>query len=382
LAAAQIGHDNGMPAGRGSPPLTLRVQDRRSTVVVEACGVVDFTTAPVLRAVLTHLVEDDRSVVLNLAQVALLDGHSIGMLVALARLARRHGNTLRVQGAVGRVLRVMEIVGVTKLLEQPDEQAEWSRQPATDRTVEVVLGARQHHAAGQAQREALRQLALYSAQGLAAGMARRYRGRGEPLDDLTQVATLGLIKAVDGFDADHGAAFTSYAVPTIIGELRRYFRDKGWQIRVPRRIQEIGLELVDAGEVLSQRLGHSPTMQELATYLSATEDQVLEAIDAMHAYRPASLSAPANGSGDRDAGLELADRIGALDHRLELVDDRESLRPLLAALPDRQRRIIALRFYGNLTQAQIAAKIGISQMHVSRLLSDALRQLRQGLATG
>jgi RNA polymerase sigma-B factor len=327
-------------------------------------------------------VEDNRSVVLDLAQVSLLDGHSIGMLIASARLASRRKNTLRVQHATGRTLRVMEIVGVTKLLQEPDEQAELSRQPATDRTVEVLLGARQHHAADDAQREALRQLAIYSAQGLAVGLARRYRGRGEPLDDLTQVATIGLIKAVDGFNADHGAAFTSYAVPTIIGEIRRYFRDKGWQIRVPRRIQEIGLELVDAGEVLSQRLGHSPTMQELATYLSATEDQVLEAIDAMHAYRPASLSAPANGSGDRDAGLELADRIGALDHRLELVDDRESLRPLLAALPDRQRRIIALRFYGNLTQAQIAAKIGISQMHVSRLLSDALRQLRQGLATG
>jgi RNA polymerase sigma-B factor len=114
----------------------------------------------------------------------------------------------------------------------------------------------------------------------------RQRRRGEPLDDLTQVATLGLIKAVDGFDPTYGAAFTSYAVPTIIGEIRRYFRDKGWQIRVPRWIQEIGLELVDAGEALSQRLGHSPAVQELANYLGATEDQVLEAIDAMHAYRP------------------------------------------------------------------------------------------------
>jgi RNA polymerase sigma-B factor len=367
---------------RGNLPLTLRVQDRRSAVVVEARGVVDFTTAPLLRAVLTHLVKDDRSVVLDLAQVTLLDGHSVGMLVATARLASRHRNTFCAQHATGRVLRVMEIVGVTKLLEQPDEQVELSRQPATDRTVEVVLGARQHHAKDETQREALRQLAIYSAQGLAIGLARRYRGRGEPLEDLTQVATLGLIKAVDGFDADHGAAFTSYAVPTIIGEIRRYFRDKGWQIRVPRWIQEIGLELIDAGEVLSQRLGHSPTLQELAAYLGATEDQVLEAIDAMHAYRPASLSAPANGNGNGDTALELADRIGALDRRLELVDDRESLRPLLAALPDRQRRIIALRFYGNLTQAQIAAKIGVSQMHVSRLLSDALRQLREGLATG
>jgi RNA polymerase sigma-B factor len=370
-----------MPSGRGTVPLTLRIEDRPSTVVVEARGVVDFTTAPLLRAVLTQLIADNRSIVLDLAQVNLLDGHSIGVLVASARRASRHGSTFRVQGATGRVLRVMEIVGVTKLLEEPDEPAERSRQPATDRTVEVLLGARRQHAEDEAQREALRQLAIHTAGSLAMGLARRYQGRGEPLDDLTQVATLGLIKAVDGFDPAYGAAFASYAVPTIIGEIRRYFRDKGWQIRVPRRIQELGLDLVDAGEVLAQRLGHSPTVQDLATYLGATEDQVVEAIDATHAYRPASLSTPANGSGDGDADLELADRIGALDDRFELVDDRESLRPLLAALPARQRHIIALRFYGNMTQAQIAAKIGISQMHVSRLLSDALRQLRRGLAT-
>jgi RNA polymerase sigma-B factor len=378
-----------MSGGWGSPPLTLRVQDRRSIVVVDASGVVDFTTAPLLRAVLAELVEDDRSVVLDLAEVTLLDGHSVGMLVASARAASRRGTTLRIRRASGRVLRVLEIVGVTKLLDEtagtadlpdePVEQTQRGRQPATDRTVEVLLGARQQHAEDEAQREALRLLAIASAQGLAAGLARRYRGRGEPLEDLTQVATLGLIKAVDGFDPAYGAAFSSYAVPTIIGELRRYFRDKGWQIRVPRWIQEIGLEVAEAGEVLAQRLGRSPTIRELATYLGATEEQVLETIDAMHAYRPASLSAPANGSGDSDTDLELADRIGAFDRGLDLVDDRESLRPLLAALPARQRRIIAMRFYGNMTQAQIATRIGISQMHVSRLLSDALDRLRQGL---
>jgi RNA polymerase sigma-B factor len=334
-----------------------------------------------LRAVLTELVDDNRPVVLDLAQVTLLDGHSIGMLVAAARLASRHGSTFRIQYATGRVLRVMEITGVIKLLEEPVEQTERGRQPATDRTVDVLLAARQRHAPDEAQREALRQLAIHNTQSLAVGLARRYRGRGEPLEDLIQVAMLGLIKAVDGFDADHGAAFSSYAVPTIMGEIRRYFRDKGWQIRVPRWIQEIGLELAEAGEVLAQRLGHSPTIRELAKYLGVTEDEVLEAIEAMHAYRPASLSAPVNGTGDGDAQLEIADRIGASDNRFELIDNWESVRPLLAALPARQRRILALRFYDDLTQAEIAARIGISQMHVSRLLSDALRRLRRGIVT-
>jgi RNA polymerase sigma-B factor len=353
----------------------LHVADHRSTAVVRASGLIDFTTAPLLRAVLSELLDRGQSIILDLDEVTLLDAHSIGMLVAAARRASRRGYEFRARNAVGRVLRVMDIAGVGKLLakQAPIEE------PATDRTVEVLLGARQHHAADATQREALRQLAIYEARGLAVGLANRYRGRGEPVDDLVQVATIGLIKAVDGFDADQGAAFSSYAVPTIIGEIKRYFRDKGWQIRVPRRVQELGLEMVEAGDVLAQRLGRAPTIRELAGLLGTTEDVVLEAIDAGHAYRPDSLSAPVAGDGDDHGGLELADRIGAFDHRFELVEDWESLRPLLAALPARQRHIIALRFYGNLTQAQIATKIGISQMHVSRLLADALGRLRRGL---
>jgi RNA polymerase sigma-B factor len=365
-----------MSGERGSLPLTLRVQDHRSIVMVQVRGVLDFTTAPLLRAALSDLVDDDRSVVLDLAEVTLLDGHSIGVLLAMAQRANRRGCDFRVRRASGRVLPVMEITGVAKLLEEPEPAP--PEEPATDRTVEVLLGARQWHALDEAQRERLRQLAIHQARGLAARLARRYRGRGEPIDDLTQVAMLALIKAVDGYEPGNGAAFTSYAVPTIIGEVKRYFRDKGWQIRVPRRVQEIGLELNEAGEVLAQRFGRSPTIRELANYLGATEDHVLEAIEATHAYRPGSLSAPTNGSGDSD--LELADRVGAPDPRFELVEARESLRPLLAKLPARQRHILALRFYGNLTQGQIAAKIGLSQMHVSRLLSDALGQLRRGLA--
>jgi RNA polymerase sigma-B factor len=371
-----------MPAGWGSLPLTMRVYDHQSTALVEAHGLVDFMTAPLLRAVLSDLLDAKRSVVLDLAQVTLLDAHSIGLLVASARRASKRGKTFKVRGAAGRVLRVMDIAGVTKLLEEPEPAGSIGSagQPATDRTLEVLLGARQRQATDEAQREDLRELAIHAAHGLAVGLARRYRGRGEPVDDLTQTAMIGLIKAVDGFDAGQGAAFSSYAVPTIIGEIKRYFRDKGWQIRVPRRIQEIGLELGEAGEVLAQRLGRAPTVRELADHLGVTEDHVLEAIEATRAYRPSSLSAPVSG-GDGDDHMELADRVGALDRRFELVDDWESVRPLLAALPARQRHIIALRFFGNLTQAQIAAKVGISQMHVSRLLSDALGRLRRGLAT-
>ena len=211
---------------------------------------------------------------------------------------------------------------------------------------------------------------------LAEYLARRFRNRGEPLDDLIQVANLGLIKSVDGYDMTRGAAFTSYAIPMIVGELKRHFRDKGWDVRVPRRLQELRLEITKATGNLAQQLGRSPTVADIATHLGVREEDVIEGLDSGHAYRALSLHAPVAGD---EASTELADLIGDLDPDLANVEDREALRPLIARLPQREQKIIAMRFFGNMTQSQIAAELGISQMHVSRLLSHALGVLREGL---
>jgi RNA polymerase sigma-B factor len=211
---------------------------------------------------------------------------------------------------------------------------------------------------------------------LAEYLARRFRNRGEQFDDLVQVANLGLIKSVDGFDPSRGAAFTSYAIPMIVGELKRHFRDKGWDVRVPRRLQELRLEITKASGDLAQQLGRSPTVADLAAHLHVREEDIIEGIDSAHAYRALSLHAPVSGD---EAATELGDLLGDIDHDMENVEDREALRPLIARLPQREQKIIAMRFFGNMTQSQIAAELGISQMHVSRLLSHALGVLREGL---
>jgi RNA polymerase sigma-B factor len=213
---------------------------------------------------------------------------------------------------------------------------------------------------------------------LAEYLARRFRNRGEPLDDLNQVANVGLIKSVDGYDPTRGAAFTSYAIPMIVGELKRHFRDKGWDVRVPRRLQELRLEISKVSGDLAQDLGRSPTVADLATKLGVGDEDIIEGIESGHAYRALSINAPANGE---EAGAELADLLGEVDRDLEAVDDRESLRPLIAQLPEREQKIIAMRFFGNMTQTQIADRLGISQMHVSRLLAHALTHLRGALVT-
>ncbi|TDQ53563.1 RNA polymerase sigma factor SigF [Actinorugispora endophytica] len=209
-------------------------------------------------------------------------------------------------------------------------------------------------------------------------LARRFRNRGEWLDDLTQVATIGLIKSIDRFDLGRGVEFSTYATPTIVGEIKRHFRDKGWAVRVPRRLQELKLSLTKAVGELSQRQGRAPTVAELAEYLKMTEEEVLEGLESANAYSTVSLDAP--DSGDEDAPA-VADSLGIVDESLEGVEYRESLKPLLEQLPPREKRILLLRFFGNMTQSQIATELGISQMHVSRLLARTLAQLRQALTT-
>lgn len=204
-------------------------------------------------------------------------------------------------------------------------------------------------------------------------LARRFRERGEPHDDLVQVGTIGLIKAVDRFDPDRGVEFSTYATPTVVGEIKRHFRDKGWSVRVPRRLQEMRMAIGKATAELSQSLGRSPTVRELAAHLEVSEDDVLDGIESAQAY--STLSIDGSGS-DADDAPALMDTLGTDDSALENVEYRETLRPLLAALPERERQIILLRFFHNKTQSEIADEVGVSQMHVSRLLVKSLGTLR------
>ena len=210
--------------------------------------------------------------------------------------------------------------------------------------------------------------------GLVEYLSRRFAGRGEPLEDLIQVATIGLIKAVDRFDPEREVEFSTYATPTIVGELKRHFRDKGWAVRVPRRLQELNLQLGEIMGQLAQKLGRSPTVAEMAQAAGTTEEEVLEGLDSAHAYTLTSLDAPA---GDED--LALREQIGSEDEALELLEYRTSLMPLLEELPPRERTMLYLRFFRGMTQSEIAERLGISQMHVSRLLAKTLATLREGL---
>jgi RNA polymerase sigma-B factor len=210
--------------------------------------------------------------------------------------------------------------------------------------------------------------------GLAEYLARRFNNRGEPLDDLVQVASTGLIKAVDRFEPERGLEFSTYATHTVVGELKRHFRDKGWAIRVPRRMQELHLRLSTLVSSLNQDLGRSPTIPEIAQAAGVSEEEVLEAMEAGQAYRFTSLDAPAPGE---DSGGSLGATIGHEDEGMVDVEHRVALSPLIAKLPVRQQKILHLRFFEGLTQSEIAAQLGISQLHVSRLLARSLAQLRQ-----
>ena len=206
--------------------------------------------------------------------------------------------------------------------------------------------------------------------------ARRFRNRGEPFEDLVQVGTIGLIKAVDRFETDRGVEFSTYATPTVIGEIKRHFRDKGWAIRVPRRLQELRMQIGAATAELTQRLGRSPTPRELAETLGCTIEEIMEGIESSHAYATLSLDA----SDDSDDGPpSMLASLGINDANIEHVEIRESIKPLLEGLGEREKRILLLRFFRNMTQSQIAEEIGVSQMHVSRLLSRTLSQLRVSL---
>jgi RNA polymerase sigma-B factor len=221
----------------------------------------------------------------------------------------------------------------------------------------------------------LRDEIIASQVGLAEYLARRFKNRGEPVEDLVQVALLGLLKAVERFDPSRGLEFSTFATPTIVGELKRHFRDKGWAVRVPRRVQELHLRMGAVVNTLAQELGRSPTIPEVARQADVSVDEVLEAMEAGRAYRFSSIDA--GGSDDDDRGPAPAAQLGEDEPGLEEVEHRMLLSPLIASLPKREQMIIQLRFFRGMTQSEIAERLGISQMHVSRLLARSLAQLRE-----
>lgn len=208
---------------------------------------------------------------------------------------------------------------------------------------------------------------------LVRALARRYAGRGEQLDDLVQVGSIGLIKAIDRFELDRGVELTTYAVPTIVGELKRHFRDTGWAVHVPRRLKELNSQLNRVVEELRSKLGRSPTVAELAEAVGAEEEEVVEALEVGHAYSAMSLSGR---TGDEEDGVSVLDLLTSDDGGYDASEDRATLAPVLQTLNERERRILHLRFFAGLTQSQIAAEVGISQMHVSRLIRRSLEKLR------
>jgi len=238
---------------------------------------------------------------------------------------------------------------------------------AMDTNVDALLVA--YHRNGD---HDAREQALVELMPLVRALALRYAGRGEPLEDLVQVGSIGLIKAVDRFDVDRGADFASYAVPTIVGEIRRHFRDKGWAMHVPRRLKELSIRLSRVLDQLTNELGRSPTLADLAAAAGVEEEEAIDALDAMNAYATRSLYAPFDEGSDDN----LSEKLGEDDAGYAEVEDGTLVAAGFAALDERERQIVELRFFHEMTQSQIASEIGISQMHVSRLLRRALATMR------
>lgn len=236
-----------------------------------------------------------------------------------------------------------------------------------ERDVDALLSA--YH---RGRDESAREQALVELMPLVRSLALRYAGRGEPLEDLVQVGSLGLIKAVDRFDVDRGVEFSSYAVPTIVGEIRRHFRDKAWAMHVPRRLKELSVRLSRLLDELTNELGRSPTVPELARAAGVEDEEVIDALDSAQAYSTRSLHAPFDDEGDDN----LSDRLGVEERGYEEIEDGSLVEAGLGMLDERERRIVELRFFEEMTQSQIAAELGISQMHVSRLLRRALVLMR------
>jgi RNA polymerase sigma-B factor len=238
-----------------------------------------------------------------------------------------------------------------------------------------VLLRRYHEQGDLAAREQL----IEQYMSLVRSLARRYSYRGEQLEDLVQIGAIGLIKAIDRFDVNRGVELTTYATPNIIGEIKRHFRDRGWSVRVPRGLQELNIQLSRLIEELTVQHGRSPTIPELAKAAGVTDEEVLEALESGRAYSSLSLSA-GSGGGDDDGELDPLESLGTEEHQYEVSEDRAVLEPGFRVLDERERKILHLRFFEGLTQSQIAQQVGISQMHVSRLIRRSLEKIRDEIA--
>jgi len=237
-----------------------------------------------------------------------------------------------------------------------------------------VLLRRYHEQGDLAAREQL----IEQYMSLVRSLARRYSYRGEQLEDLVQIGAIGLIKAIDRFDLERGVELTTYATPNIIGEIKRHFRDKGWSVRVPRGLQELNVQLSRLVEQLTVQLSRSPTIPELAKAAGVEEEEVLEALESGRAYTSLSLSVGGGGGDDDD--LDPLESLGTEEHQYEVSEDRAVLAPGFKVLDARERKILQLRFFEGLTQSQIAQQVGISQMHVSRLIRRSLEKIRETIA--
>jgi RNA polymerase sigma-B factor len=229
-----------------------------------------------------------------------------------------------------------------------------------------------------AERDRLRERLVAGYEGLVHFLARRVMNRGEPLEDIVQVGFLGLIKAIDRFDPSLGNEFTTFATPTILGEIKRYFRDKGWAIRFPRRLQELYQQVVRVNEEMKNQLGRQPSMAEVAERLGVDQDDVLEAMEMSSAFTPISIDSTTGGDGE-DGGRQLSEAVGGEDPNLDRVEMRQVLDRAMQHLNERDRRIMIMRFFDEMSQSEVAKRLGISQMHVSRLQRAALEHLREQL---
>lgn len=375
---------------------SLQIETRRNRAEQRLIvrGELDLASTPELeRRLAAALTGPQPAVVVDVTRVRFADCTAVGLLLRMRRQAESASGSLRVAGASGVVLQLLEIAGVAKQLgvydfsddtpepalpepaAEPDPPA-----PADEALVNSMLDTMSQLQQEVSERQRIRERVVTTCTPFAISLARRFAQRGEPLDDLRQVALIGLLKAVDGYDPERGREFTAYAKPTILGELRRHFRDRTWAVNVPRRHKELRLALNAAGDELTQRLGRSPSVAELAEHLGVGVAEVLQALEAAQAYQPMSLSTPV---GDRDgSGATLAELVGDSDRELTAVEDRATVPAIISTLPEREQRILTMRFYHDMTQSQIASRTGVSQMHVSRLIKASLARLRRELPDG